>query len=472
MKLCVDPVDFLSAAEVIGSEFADDVADIGDDLIAALSDTARVAGHDPAGASWATAYDAASGPVVQAIFDLSDAGIQTAALLQQSGFNHAMADEYSNLTGIDLVTSTATYSAGTRRSVTIPSAEGGGMADLPEGWELVQSALGLMWPDGDPGKLRAMGDAWRSAGNLLDGTIGTVASGDIALEFVESPEIDDARIVLTSLSESAADLAAQARTIGDACTDLATAIDDTRSEIVKELAIMLAAIVLIELGAAAVAVPTAGVGTVGMQGLVAAEVATVGARIVAIISRLFELASITGGAIVWKTADMVTGRLATILGKEVTVAAVTPAAGTVKSLTDIAQVIEASPWTLGNFPRGLKIESMLKDPDTVIPRGFPTIDDWHLDTGIARSIKSINLNAPTYQSISKLRRLLTRYVHKMANFKGARFDGLTVREEDILIRELQVAIPNGGSAEQLALIDEMTQYATDKGVSPILEVMN
>ena len=56
-------------------------------------------------------------------------------------------------------------------------------------------------------------------------------------------------------------------------------------------------------------------------------------------------------------------------------------------------------WDLGNFERGVAIEQQLGHN---VPAAFPAIDIWDEATGAATSIKSLNLEAKTYQSASVL----------------------------------------------------------------------
>lgn len=99
-----------------------------------------------------------------------------------------------------------------------------------------------------------------------------------------------------------------------------------------------------------------------------------------------------------------------------------------------------------------------------LPRSFPTIDRF--ENGLATSIKSIDLSAPTYQSSTALTSRLTGYVDKVAGFNGATFDGVAVRSSDIAARGLDIAIPPGPvSAAQQAVLDQIVSYGATKGVA-------
>lgn len=85
-----------------------------------------------------------------------------------------------------------------------------------------------------------------------------------------------------------------------------------------------------------------------------------------------------------------------------------------------------SVWTLPWLERGLIIEEQLGKN---LKGNFPVIDKFL--KGIATSIKSINLNAKSYQNEKVLFSTLKRYINQVAKFKGQRWNGVTITEEDI-----------------------------------------
>jgi CDI toxin restriction endonuclease-like domain len=111
--------------------------------------------------------------------------------------------------------------------------------------------------------------------------------------------------------------------------------------------------------------------------------------------------------------------------------------------------LAGSVWKLGNFARGVAIETALGKN---LAAGFPVIDKFL--NGTATSIKSIDLTAKTYQDTEKLASTLDNYVDKVANFNGAKYGTQAVEGSEITARELQVAIPKGGmSAAQQKVFD-------------------
>lgn len=468
--VCVDPIAYEAASETIGETFTQMVFDTRDSLQRALADTARVAGHDPAGASWAASYDGIAEPTLMAISDLGRAGSVTGTLLQQSGFNHALADLYSNVSGgEELPAPTAKYSIDTGGFVFVPSAAGGAVMDLPEGWELVQSAIGVMWPDGEPGKLRGMTLAWDTAADRLDSTWSTLSKGIAALEFVESPEIDSARTVCGSLGDTLSELATECRTIATSCTEMAEAIDKAREDIIHELMLMLAAIVAIEVAAIAAGAVSFGSGTVAGQFVVAAEVTAASTRIAAVIARFLEAASLTGRALATPQALVVSERMATIIAKSPKAAHAVPVGG------DLAAIAEKlpSPWTLKPSPRGFAVEKIIieKMGQKNLPPNYPGIDTMDWATGTATSIKSIDLDAKSYLSASGLKSRIKQYINDLANFNGADYSRVVIRDDMIEARSLRIGIPRAPSPEQQAAFDAMSEYAESKGIELLLEVV-
>lgn len=121
---------------------------------------------------------------------------------------------------------------------------------------------------------------------------------------------------------------------------------------------------------------------------------------------------------------------------------------------------ESGVWKLNPFLRGQRIEQALGHN---LPGNFPVIDKF--ENGLATSIKSLDLDAATYQSGSTLTRTLNGYVDKVAGFQGRTWAGVRIRSQDISGRALDLAIPHGGSAAQRAIINQTVKYGASRGVS-------
>jgi hypothetical protein len=101
-----------------------------------------------------------------------------------------------------------------------------------------------------------------------------------------------------------------------------------------------------------------------------------------------------------------------------------------------------------------------------VPASYPTIDTWDAATGTANSIKSVDLNAPTYQSATALSRTLNKYVDSVAEFQGRNWGGLNITSGMIQARSLTVAIPDVSiSSSQWDTMAAAYQYGLQQGVS-------
>ena len=131
-----------------------------------------------------------------------------------------------------------------------------------------------------------------------------------------------------------------------------------------------------------------------------------------------------------------------------------------------------SVWNLGAFARGRAIEQMVlgRIPTIkgVAQTSFPVIDDfWN---GIATSIKSVDVRAASYQSVSALKSLLRGYVDDLAAFQGARQGARVVARDEIGERLLLVAIEEGAAtAQQIRALNQFAIEAGGKGVRLVFQ---
>jgi hypothetical protein len=123
-------------------------------------------------------------------------------------------------------------------------------------------------------------------------------------------------------------------------------------------------------------------------------------------------------------------------------------------------------WNLGWAARGKSIEKALgRSPD--LHYAYPTIDRF--SNGVATSIKSIDLSAPTYQDTRRLAATLNKLVDEVAAFGGGHFAGARIHQSQIAARELQLAVPSGRiSSVQQAALDEAATRARSVGVRLIV----
>lgn len=116
---------------------------------------------------------------------------------------------------------------------------------------------------------------------------------------------------------------------------------------------------------------------------------------------------------------------------------------------------DAAAWKVGWAARGRYFEVRL---GRTLHENFPVIDK--IPNGIATSIKSIDLNAATYQNATGLTGRLVKYVNEVSEFVGDRLGNDVVEFSDIKVRALSLAVPKGSITEtQKAVIENLRRWA-------------
>jgi hypothetical protein len=83
-----------------------------------------------------------------------------------------------------------------------------------------------------------------------------------------------------------------------------------------------------------------------------------------------------------------------------------------------------------------------------------------IPNGIATSVKSIDLNAATYQNDMSLGNRLLQYIEDVRDFEGARWGGLNIQADQITGRAVQLIVPKGSVSDaQRAIIDWVRHIA-------------
>lgn len=125
---------------------------------------------------------------------------------------------------------------------------------------------------------------------------------------------------------------------------------------------------------------------------------------------------------------------------------------------------EPSPvWQLGWGKRGQMINDQFGDP--TFPDNYPVIDKF--PDGIATSVKSIDLNAATYQNDISLANRILEYVEKVRDFNGTDWGGKSVESDDIKGRALQLIVPRGSITESQRTMIERVQTMALPGHRPV-----
>ena len=120
------------------------------------------------------------------------------------------------------------------------------------------------------------------------------------------------------------------------------------------------------------------------------------------------------------------------------------AAVTTEEAVTAAAEAASGVWKLGWAARGRAIEDTIKPTlpkGTILADNFPVID--HSAGDVITSIKSIDLNAGTYQQPEILARRIDQYVEKLAGFTSTRWGNATVGVTENTERQLIIAVPKG-----------------------------
>ncbi|HEX5495989.1 MAG TPA: hypothetical protein VFX70_15580 [Mycobacteriales bacterium] len=312
----VEPEQYSAASAVFGQDMAGGLSRAWSALTGGLQGCAAMAGSDPGGTAWAAQYDPAAAATVGMITDLANACTQIAALLEQTGFNHGMAESASDPTrGVPTPPDRTSYVVPTNNNmVCIPGHDvplaAGGSGSAPHGWGIVQHAVGYVWPDGDPEKLRKAATAWGRAASALDAVASFVPEALEAIRAQRSPEVNDAVTVCSSMGDHISAAADECRALASACTQLAGHIDQAHHDIEHELVSLLEWTVGIEAGGAILGAITFGSADVGAQAVEAGRIAVTAAKIAEIIRTL-----VAAARTVAETVSGVLGRVGRIAAR-------------------------------------------------------------------------------------------------------------------------------------------------------------
>jgi hypothetical protein len=140
--------------------------------------------------------------------------------------------------------------------------------------------------------------------------------------------------------------------------------------------------------------------------------------------------------------------------------------GVEQFLDELENTPSSGHWDKNPFQRGKDIEDILGQN---LPETFKTIDKF--DNGIATSIKSLDVDAKTYQNISKLKSRLTKYVDELDGFTGYSLEGINIGNVSngapITAKRVELAIPKNGTSAQMQAINDVVNYANQKGITLI-----
>jgi hypothetical protein len=320
-RLVVDPVSYDAASLAFGTEITGRVSRAGLGLLEELAACAAMAGADPAGRSWAAAYDDAAALTLGVTADVVNGCYQLAALLQQTGFNYGRAESWSTPGSVERLPDRVSY-AGCTIALGRPPSAAGGTSPVPSSWWLIEDVVGLVWPGGHQDRLRAAASAW---------TAGAVAIGDATL-FVQdaleciaaqvTPEVDDAITACRAMDTHLWELVAAYRALAGACSEFAGYLDQAHSDVEHELLGLIEWTAGIQIAGGVLAFFTAGLSEIPAQLAQAERIAATAAKVRRIVAHLGELASVLAETMSAATARAVqiSRNLKTLLGTRISIA--------------------------------------------------------------------------------------------------------------------------------------------------------
>lgn len=231
--IVVDPKALDSAGQTMTTQ-AIDLGKAIHALGAALGGGAGMCGNDPAGIIHARSYDSSAKSMLEAMIDLTNGMARTGDAVRTSAVNYSLAEVASNTHGnggppLPAVTPTPPAS-----SPLAPSAQGS-FDGAPPGWSLVEPFLGMIWPNGDSGQLRAAAQAWSTAGSAFLSTEAEMigAFGVVAGQHV--PEGEKIGQAVNASSTNSTTLFTQCVTVSSNLVDYAGQIDSVHAAILDLL---------------------------------------------------------------------------------------------------------------------------------------------------------------------------------------------------------------------------------------------
>ncbi|WP_167051953.1 toxin glutamine deamidase domain-containing protein [Salinibacterium sp. ZJ77] len=289
----VEPLDFATASDQFGTIATSALSDYSE-ARSSLRQYASMAGDDPGGEQFATQYDEGAKAILQAMRNLAvmtnqiDRGLTATAAIHHD----AECAAAGKPTGGGFTPRPAVH----EYSISAPpSAFGGKPNSTPDLWDMLKDAVGTIWPNADTDKMRQATKTWNNIASDLDALARSIRAADNSLAGNRSGEISTINSKVDELAADIAELATNAREIGDACTEYANAVDDAHAEVMKmvaQLAVEIAAGV--GLSVALSFVTFGGAGAVGAAAM-AARIATVAARIGGVLGRVLMMASNVAG---------------------------------------------------------------------------------------------------------------------------------------------------------------------------------
>jgi cytoskeletal protein CcmA (bactofilin family) len=119
-------------------------------------------------------------------------------------------------------------------------------------------------------------------------------------------------------------------------------------------------------------------------------------------------------------------------------------------------------WDENPLKRGARIEKRLGQN---LPKNFPVIDNF--ENGIATSIKSLDLAAPTYLKANNVTSKVKGYIDALTGYKGNfKWGAADLRNMPVTGKVLKLAVPpNTANAAQLEALQNLVEYGRLRGIT-------
>jgi hypothetical protein len=91
-------------------------------------------------------------------------------------------------------------------------------------------------------------------------------------------------------------------------------------------------------------------------------------------------------------------------------------------------------------------------------------DKFDIDSRTITSIKSLDLNAKSYQSGNAVYNRVKGYIDKLAGFKEGKWGDNVIKSGDFDNRVLELAIPEGVTNSQLEQLKRLKEYAQEQNI--------
>ncbi|MEU0495670.1 hypothetical protein [Mycobacterium sp. NPDC006124] len=226
--ISVDPSALAAIGSTVGGDGDATAAAVGA-LDAGLSGAGAMFGHDAAGLLFAQGYTAAGKAILDAAASVVNAGRRVGFGIQTSAANYGHANASSTVGGgSSPVPAPAAPAAFTAPGMPPPLGAGIG---APLGWSLVESFVGDVWPDGNPGELRTAAGAWKSFGTKLSGLAGQFEGAGPGLSSQQIPEAGQITDALGKISGGLTEIAAEAQKLAASVDGFAGTVEATQDAV-------------------------------------------------------------------------------------------------------------------------------------------------------------------------------------------------------------------------------------------------